>query len=653
MPGIKDLREIYEKKGAAEIENYLNGNITITEKIDAHRFSFEKNSEGSFSYFKKNDNRPLTSVDRTISDLYEKAIIHIESLPNYIKHNIPENHRFGFAYFPSDKPLRIEYKNVHSSRLVLTDVTLRGDNNKVKRVYEDISFVNRWSKSFGVGEMPVIFQGKLSESNKEIILNLINGDARNNAFFAEHIKSTFGRTYTKNHIIEGIVIKSENGLVQIKDPTFGIFETAYEQQESRDFYDLTLLQIESFIQNDFNMPQSFSSASADARYIDLVNQAFNAYVENNRVDESLDPSFLQPKIIGSHGQLSRKFIRNTKTVSYLNRSKIYEELYKVFLSSFRRKRKAHGLLTESFTDSFNVIVENIQYLTTYNPITEEEIFEADEDSTTTDKEAENKDSEETKSDSKDKEKETKPDSQDTTDADKNTDKEGKDEIINDEPLDYEKGVDLNSADNKIDTFKAIASIQIAFNHEKKEVKPAKTEVIVMLGDFNPINNDHLRHIEKFIEDGKKVVLCYKKKDICGQSQTKFNLTDDTIIKSLERFQLNYSSSVLGVVTIPFASISEIFKSCRSKDFEPITLLVERHHGPNYMAQLHLEDTILGNRIGANKDFEIKEFNNKVAYDVLRSIEDDNHKGFVNTTPQPTHNFWDNIMSEFNAWQTKN
>lgn len=606
MAGIKDLREIYEKKGAAEIDNHLNGNVTITEKIDAHRFSFEKNSDGTFLYFKKNDNRPLTIVDRIISDLYEKAISHIESLPNFIKNNIPENHRFGLAYFPSDKPLRIEYKNVHHNKLILTDVTLRGENNKVKRVYEDVNFVNRWAKSFNVGEMPVIFQGKLDESAKEIILNLIAGDTRNNAFFTQHINSIFGQTHTRNHIIEGIVIRSDNGLSQLKDPAFGIFETAYEQQESRDFYDLTLLQIESFIQNDFNMPQSFASASSDARYVELVNQVFNAYVENNLVDESLDPSFLQPKIIGSHGQLSRKFVRNSKTMNYLNRSKIYEELYKVFLSSFRKTKKAHGLLTESFTMNFNQIVENIQFLTTYNPIIEETEEEPEE--------IKNTEKEDTKSE-----------------------------------IDYQKGVDITDTKESIDTFKVISSIQLAFDHKKKDVKPSKTDVVVFFGNFSPLNNDHLRHIEKFIDDEKKIILCHVNKDICGQSKSKFRLSDDLSVKMIERFQLNYSSSVLGCISIPFTSISQIFQKCREKDFEPDLLAVEEGNGPNYMAQLYLEDKVLGNRVGTKESFTIKEFKNAKAYNALRAFEDNNFKEFMDNTPRSMHDFWDNIMSEFKAW----
>lgn len=586
MPGIKDLRNIYEKKGGAEIKKYLTGNVTITEKLDAHRFSFEKDAEGHFQFFKKNDNRPLTIVDRIISDLYEKAISHIESLPPMVKNNIPENLRFGFAYFPTNKPLRIEYKNVHPSKLVLTDITYR-ENDKVKKVYEDINFLNRWAKSFNVGEIPLIYQGKLDESAIEVFLNLADNDNRTGAFFTENISCVFGKTYTQNHIIEGIVIRSDYGLIQTKDPSFGIFQAAYEPQESRDFYDLTLLQIESFMHNDYKMPQCFSSISSDARYIELINDIFNSYVDNNRVDENMDPTFLQPKIIGSHGNLSRKFIRNPKTIEYINRAKIYEELYKVFLSSFRKKRKPHGLLTESFTDNFNNIIDNIQYVTQYTPVLE-----------------------------------------------------------NDE---YDDGKDVEEFEDKLDAFKVISSIQLAFDHKKKEVKRGETPIIVMVGNFNPINNDHLRHITKMAADDKRIILCHVKQFRLEEPEKNFKMSDDIITKTLGRFASDNPEKIVGYMTVPFASISKIFGACRKLNYEPSNLLVEENCGPNYMSQLYLEDTVLGNRVGAVEDFQVMEFRNTKAYDVLRSIEDGNYKNFTEVTPTTIHGFWDVILSEWRKW----
>ena len=42
MSGIKNLTDIYEKKGKAFIENLFNKEVTVTENLDGSSFSFEK-----------------------------------------------------------------------------------------------------------------------------------------------------------------------------------------------------------------------------------------------------------------------------------------------------------------------------------------------------------------------------------------------------------------------------------------------------------------------------------------------------------------------------------------------------------------------------------------------------------------------------------
>ena len=247
MPGIQLLRDIYEKKGAAETRKLVEGNITVTEKLDAHRFSFQVNPDKTISFYKKNDNRPLTKVDRVISDLYERAISYIEDVPDHIIRNIPEGMRFGFSYFPSDKPLRLSYKFKPKNGLVLTDITSRNEKGKVKKVHEDLTFLNRWAEVLNVSKPPILFKGILEMEQADMLMSIVTGNKKTNAFFTEHLESIFGKTYTKNRIIEAIVIKGKNGLTQLRDPSYKIFDKATSPQVSRDFYDLTLLQIKEYM----------------------------------------------------------------------------------------------------------------------------------------------------------------------------------------------------------------------------------------------------------------------------------------------------------------------------------------------------------------------------------------------------------------------
>ena len=296
MPGIQLLRDIYEKKGAAETRKLINGNVTVTEKLDAHRFSFQINKDKSISFYKKNDNRPLTKVDRVISDLYERAIAHIENVPSHILKNVPQGMRFGFAYFPSEKPLRISYKFKPKNNLVLTDITMRNEKGKVKKVHEDVSFLNRWADVLNTSRPPVLFKGVLEMGQADMIMSMINGNKKTSAFFAEHIESIFGKTFSKNRIIEGIVIKSKSSLVQLRDPSYKIFDKASAKEVSRDFYDLTLLQIQSFM-GKYNFPQRVDESDESDRYLHLISDAFNQFVKKKMV-----------KCIGYKMEISIRFV---------------------------------------------------------------------------------------------------------------------------------------------------------------------------------------------------------------------------------------------------------------------------------------------------------------------------------------------------------
>lgn len=594
MPGIQLLRDIYEKKGAAETRKLINGNITVTEKLDAHRFSFQVNSDKSISFFKKNDNRPLTKVDRVISDLYERAIRHIENVPSHIIKNIPEGMRFGFSYFPSNKPLRISYKFKPKNNLVLTDITMRNEKGKVKKVYEDLSFLNRWAEVLNTSMPPILYKGVLEMGQADMIMSMVNGNKKTSAFFAEHVESIFGKTYSKNRIIEGIVIKSKSSLVQLRDPSYKIFDKASAKEVSRDFYDLTLLQIQSFMEK-YQFPSNIDESDSDERYLHLISDAFNLFVKSKMVDESFDPEFLKPKIIGSHGKLGRKFIKNRETLS-LVQNPLNEELFKVFVSSFRRKRKPHGLLNEGMVNSFNNTVDRI------NDFSQSTMYSYDQYQ----KLYEQEDS-------------------------------------------YSTGVDVDSVDLKPDHLKVMSSLQIAFTHREIKKKIGKQKVKVIIGNFDPFNSDHIRIARDISEEGNRVLFAHVSHAKIGYSQKKYQCSDNLVEKILASVTANNKDIIAGYVVIPYHSIGKLFSTCRRNNCEPTELIVPEGTGPNYMSQLYMEEQVLGKRLYTAKDFEIKEMKNPVYTKVRRAIEDMDFTAFCKVTPETIHGFWDNIATEYRAW----
>jgi len=90
MSGIKYLLDIYEKKGKSFIEKLFNKNLTVTENLDGPSFSFEKDFTGdNISFYKKDQDNPITKVDRVLMRYYEKPILYIDSISYDVKSKIP------------------------------------------------------------------------------------------------------------------------------------------------------------------------------------------------------------------------------------------------------------------------------------------------------------------------------------------------------------------------------------------------------------------------------------------------------------------------------------------------------------------------------------------------------------------------------------
>lgn len=470
---------------------------------------------------------------------------------------------------------------------------MRNDKGKVKKVYEDLSFLNRWAEVLKTSKPPVLYKGVLEMGQADMLMSMINGNTKTSAFFAEHIESVFGKTYSKNRIIEGIVIKSKSSLVQLRDPSYRIFDQASSQEVSRDFYDLTLLQIQSFMEK-YNFPQNIEETDATDRYLYLISDAFNLFVKSKMVDESFDPEFLKPKIIGSHGKLGRKFISNNETLT-LVQNPLNEELFKVFVSSFRRKRKPHGLLNEGMVNSFNNTVDKITGFsesTMYSFDQYQKLYEGDE---------------------------------------------------------YSTGVELDKVDLKPDHLKVISSLQTAFTHREIQKKTGKKKVKVIIGNFDPFNSDHLRIAEKISEEGKRVLFAHVSHVKIGYSNKKYQCSDNLVEKMLSSVTNSNKDIIAGYVVIPYHSIGKLFSTCRRNNCEPIELIVPEGTGPNYMSQLYMEEQVLCKRLYTDKDFEIKEMKIPLYTKVRRAIEDMDFTAFTKVTPEPIHGFWDNISSEYRTW----
>lgn len=385
MPGINYLSDIYEKKGKDFVESLFNREVTITENLDGSTFSFERDFVGdNISFYKKDQDNPITKVDRILMRYYEKPITYIESLPEEIKDEIPKGWRFGMTYFPNSKPVRIEYERVPKNHLILTHVIVRDEFGDVVDSLQDKEELDRWADKLGVERAPIIFQGKLNEDQKLAIMDFLSTPLMDlvsrfktdsfskyiiNVLNPEIMKTTLGEDLHGQ--MDSIVFrfKSDKGeesdvLAKMIDPIF--IEISKDKKIAKssyfpnDIYSLCLIDIMNTILENGVENYDADGIEPEERYINFVFSVFKDFINKNG-EKYIGVNFDKPDYLKSENfSLNKEFIRDSEVLKLLEDDEAYTDILQLILNSFRKfKRKPHGFFTEGLVEQFNHLIEEI------------------------------------------------------------------------------------------------------------------------------------------------------------------------------------------------------------------------------------------------------------------------------------------------------
>jgi hypothetical protein len=588
---INSLLTLLEKKDEHYIDNFLNSNIVITEKLDTYRILFEK-KDNEIMFYKK-DNSPLNLISRVLTNVWEDAIIELTTIIGDTM--IPEGFRFGVAYTPVERPVRIPYSKL--PKYILTDIRSRV-NNKVVESYS-YDEVTKWAGLLSMARPPVIFEGKLSEEQKNVLKSygLKEYDKLEKRSFSELIGDLFGDTYSGEDIIEGIIIKSDNELAQIISYEFDILNEAYQKEEfTRDYYDIILLNINSFMDN-YSMP-ILEGTSSDELYLEIVSDVFNKFCKKNpTIMENLKPEYLTPPSYGYFGRLNLLLIKNKETLDILEKGgKIYEALFRILLSSLRKPKKEFGLLTESAVQKFNTIVWSIK-----NIIYEELPY------------------------------------------DDNLNESRSDNIV----IDVLSRRQLSDLDN----MRIIASIQKAFEPSILDIEKGKDKCVVYITECFPFTNQQINNVHTIYDTWKCPVIIGSVSNERKIEGKKFHFSDELLKDQLEAVAIFEKDTIPAYFILDNWSLKEIFEYCRPK-YEPMAVISDVGKKAEFAIQLYFEEEIMGQRVNVEKNFNIGEMENKDQFVAMRAIEDNLFSEFAKSVPQSIQGLWDTMVSEYRVWSGK-
>ena len=384
MSGIKHLSDIFQDKGKSFIEKLFSKELTVTENLDGSTFSFERDFTGNnISFYKKDQENPITKVDRILMSYYEKPINYIDSLPESIKEEIPKGWRFGMTYFPNTKPVRIEYERVPKNHLILTHILIRDEFGETERIVQEKDELDKWADKIGVERAPIIFQGKLNEDQKLSIMDFLSTplmDLKNrfktesfskyliSILNPEIVKTTLGKDLHGE--IDSLVFRFEDEgkeeiiLAKMVDPVF--YEISRDRKATRsshfpsDIYSLCLIDVMNFILEKGVESFSAQGMEPEERYINFVFSVFKSFIYEEG-ERYLGVDFDKPEYLKSDEfALNKDLIQDTEVISYLDKDEPYIDILQMILNSFRKfKRKPHGFFTDGLVKQFNQLVEEI------------------------------------------------------------------------------------------------------------------------------------------------------------------------------------------------------------------------------------------------------------------------------------------------------
>lgn len=551
------FQQLINEKGDDFINRLFTMPVTIYEKLDASQFSFERDSEGVVSFYKQDQTTPISKIDVTLSQYYNPAIKHIQNIPMDKIKLIPENWRFCCEYFIDNAPVYISYDRMPKNGLVLINII---DNSlKNKKVLDNKNLLSEWADFLDIEQPPIIFQGYLSEDQKAKIIEFIRtpnfelkGKFETNSFIRHLLsildperKTSFLRD-TDRGLIEGIVFRfgdeETNYTAKIIDPVFYTRKVENKSNKSSspsDVYWLTLIDAVEYLQGvnlEHLMPEGNDS---EERYLDIICKIFNGFImkygsKYEGVDFEL-PKFMQKGAFN----VGMEYIPNKQTTEFINKDSSWQNVFKVLLAAFRKKKKGvNQLFTEYVLNRFNIIVDDISAVCKTQEIPSED--DSDVELLTFDE----------------------------------MKRYGK---ITDVAESQETPQKISQEDSKLHK-----QIQL-FSEEGHEYNRETISVATLIDTFEFFTNEHLEILQEINETTKKKV-------VLVNIRTNHNITlEEVQNRVLNTIESEYRTLIEDIVHVRTSDISEILSVLLSKGYEPDTLVLQKGYTDYFNKQIKSSD----------------------------------------------------------------
>lgn len=378
------LQNILNTEGREFLENLLNKEVVVTEKLNAATLSMQKKQTSEMDLNRKLtfykgtgvNKREITIADRVMTTFYSSGMTYLSNLSKLIIDRIPANWTFVFKYFPNHQPSFINYSVLPKNNLVLCCIITSGGTK-----IDDCEDLKSWAEMFDVPHQEPIFKGRLSEYQKEKLRDYVEDGSNNKDSFARFIitllnPSLKGSLYQNDGFespIDGFVFKfiSDDGITKpmtakLIDPFMSALISKNKSKKGyNDNTDVLLSDFTIFMSNQDMDSIVLTKKDDGERYLELFYRLFNRYIKYKKSqleDFDVDTNDIVKESIDTDFGVDMDKISNETTKKLLKDNPEFKSIFKTLLGSFKTKKDDNYksiVMSPGVVRLFNGIVDKI------------------------------------------------------------------------------------------------------------------------------------------------------------------------------------------------------------------------------------------------------------------------------------------------------
>ena len=378
------LQNILNTEGREFLENLLNKEVVVTEKLNAATLSMQKKQKSemdlnrNLTFYKGTgtNKREITIADRVMTTFYLSGTTYLNNLSKLIIDRIPANWTFVFKYFPNHQPSFINYSVLPKNNLVLCCIITSGGTK-----IEDSEDLKTWAEMFDVPYQEPIFKGYLSEYQKERLRDYVEDGSNNKESFSRFIitllnPSLKGSMYQNDGFespIDGFVFKfiSDDGITKpmtakLIDPFMSALISKNKSKKGySDNTDVLLSDFTIFMSNQDMDSIVLTKKDDGERYLELFYRLFNRYIKYKKSqleDFDVDTNDIVKESIDVDFGVDFDKISNETTKKLLKDNPEFKSIFKTLLGSFKSKKDEDYksiVMSPGVVRLFNDVVDKI------------------------------------------------------------------------------------------------------------------------------------------------------------------------------------------------------------------------------------------------------------------------------------------------------